>query len=87
MAQPQFIQESWEQLSARAEEFKDRSDLLLIIPGDPQTRNATIKEGMSLAKALKGRTGLVSFEPTDLSEDTGKKIADLLVEKHHKEQQ
>ncbi|MCW3096296.1 MAG: hypothetical protein JWL77_1914 [Chthonomonadaceae bacterium] len=87
MAQTQLIQGSWEELSAHAEEFKNRSDLMLIIPGDAEAKNGTVKEGMNLAEALKGRTGLVSFEPTDLSEDTGKKFADLLVERHQKEQQ
>jgi hypothetical protein len=87
MAQTQLIQGSWEELSAYAEEFKNRRDLMLIIPGDAETTNGTVKEGMNLAEALKGRTGLVSFEPTDLSEDTGKKFADLLVERHQKEQQ
>lgn len=86
MAQPQLIQGSWKDLCARAEEFKDRDDLMLIIPGDAETKNGTIKADMSLAEALKGRTGLVSFEPSDLSEDTGKKFAALLLEKHQKEQ-
>ena len=87
MAQPQLIQGSWEELGARSNEFKDRDDLLLIIPGEAEAKNGDVKEGMSLAEALRGRTGLVSFEPTDLSEDTGKKFADLLVEKHRKERQ
>ena len=86
MVQPQLIQGSWEELSAHAEEFKNRDDLMLIIPGDTEAKNGTFKEGMSLAEALKDRTGLVSFEPTDLSEGTGKKFAALLVEKHEKEQ-
>ena len=85
MALPQWIQGSWEEISARAEEFKNRDDLILIIPGDAETKNGTIKEGISLAEALKGRTGLVSFDPTDLSEDTGKKFAALMVEKPRKE--
>jgi hypothetical protein len=79
MARAQLIQGSWEELSARAEEFKNRRDLMLIIPGDAETAISTVKEGVNLAEALKGRTGLVSFEPTDLSEDTGKKFAALLV--------
>ena len=86
MAQPQLIQGSWEDLCARAEEFKNRDDLLLIIPGNAEAKNCTVNEGMSLAEALTGRTGLVSFEPSDLSENTGKKFADLLVEKHQQEQ-
>lgn len=87
MAQPQLIQGSWKELSARADEFKDRNDLLLIVPGDAAPKNGTHKEGMTLAEALQGKTGMVSFEPTDLSEDTGKKFTDLLVEKHKKEPQ
>jgi len=87
MAQPQLIQGSWKELSARADEFRDRNDLLLIVPGAAATENGTHKEAMTLAEALQGKTGLVSFEPTDLSEETGKKFSDLLVEKHQKEQQ
>ena len=85
MAQPHLIQGSWEELCARADEFKGRNDLLLIIPGEAEAKNGGAKASMSLAEALKGRTGVVSFEPTDLSEDTGKKFADLLAEKHQKE--
>lgn len=84
---PQLIQGSWAELSARAEGYKDRNDLLLIIPGDAATEENKAKDGMTLAEALKGRTGLVSFEPSDLSEDTGRKYAALLAEKYRKEQQ
>ena len=87
MAQPLLIQGTWEELSVRAEEFKDRRDLMLIVPGDPDVKNSALKEGVSLAEALKGRTGIVSFEPTNLSENMGRKFTDLLVEKHQKEQQ
>ena len=87
MAGPQLIQGTWQELSARAEGYKDRSDLMLIIPGDVEEKSGAIPAGMSLAEALKGKTGLVSFEPTDLSENTGKKFADLLAEKHRKEQE
>jgi len=82
MVQPLVIQGSWEEISARAEEFKDRNDLLLIVPAASETQNGIVKEGISLAEALKGRTGLVSFEPSDLSKNTGKKFASLLTEKH-----
>jgi len=82
MAQAQLIQGSWEELSARAEEFKHRNDLMLIVPGDTEVVSDTNPKTVSLAEVLKGRTGLVSFEPSDLSEDTGKKFADLLIEKH-----
>lgn len=85
MAQPQLIQGSWDELCARADEFKNRKDLLLIVPGDGDAKNGAVKEGITLAEALNGRTGRVSFEPSDLSEDTGKKFAALLVEKHQKE--
>lgn len=82
MAQAQLIQGSWEELSARAEEFKHRHDLLLIVPADTETMDAVAQVNVSLAEVLKGRTGLVSFEPSDLSEETGKKFAALLAEQH-----
>ncbi len=84
MAQPQLIHGSWEELSARAEEFKNRGDLMLIIPGDDQEKTVVSNE-MNLAEALKGKIGLVSFDPTDLSEDTGGKFTDLLREKSLKD--
>jgi hypothetical protein len=87
MAQPQLIQGSWEELSARADEFKDRKDLILIVPGEARANPGVTEDGMSLAEALKGRTGLVSFEPADLSEETGKKFAALLLEKQGREPQ
>ena len=86
MAQPQLILGSWKELSTWADEFKDCNDLLLIVPGNAAPKNSPPKEAMTLAEALQGRTGLVSFEPKDLSEETGKKFSDLLVEKHRKEQ-
>ena len=38
----------------------------------------------TLAERLKGRVGRFDFGDANLSEDTGKKFADLLVEKHRK---
>jgi hypothetical protein len=86
MAMPQLIQGSWEEISARAEQFKGRKDLMLIVPGDTANPAETSDRALPLSEALRGRTGLVSFEPSDLSEDTGRKFADLLVEKHQNEQ-
>ncbi len=80
MAQPQLIQGTWEELSAYAQTLKGRSDLLLIVPGSVEVEKAPPATGISLAEALTGKTGLVSFEPSDLSEDTGKKFAQLLHE-------
>src|SRR5438132_9828939 len=39
MAQPQVIQGSWEELSAQADAFKYRDDMLLIIPARKSDRN------------------------------------------------
>ena len=76
MAKPQVIQGTWDELCAQAERFKDRPNLTLIIPGDEDsdTRSAP----RTLEEALRGKTGLLSFDPPDLSEDTGKKFAALL---------
>jgi hypothetical protein len=52
-----------------------------MIPGEPEEASGMDANGVSLAVALKGKTGLVSFEPADLSEDTGTKFANLLIEK------
>ncbi len=80
MSQPQLIQGSWATIAEHAQELMDRDDLMLIVPGSRDVDSTQlVKEGMTLAEALKGRTGLVSFEPSDLSEDTGRKFTDLLV--------
>jgi len=84
MAKPQLFQGTWEEISAHAEEFKGRKDLTLIVPRDDEPDKVEF-EGVSLAEALKGRTGLVSFEPADLSQDTGKKFAALLAQKQRGE--
>jgi len=61
---------------------KARDDAMLVVPGDDEGQADEALKNVNLAEALKGWTGLVSFEPADLSEDTGKKFADLLAEKH-----
>lgn len=40
----------------------------------------------TLAEMFAGRVGRLSFEPTDLSQDTGKKFTELIIKKHQKEQ-
>jgi len=80
MAKPQVFQGSWDELSARAEGYKDRSDLTLIIPGEDDEKQAARREPQTLAEALSGKIGLVSFDPPDLSQDTGKRFAALLAE-------
>ena len=48
MTQPQVIQGTWEELSALAEAYKDRDDLLLIIPAR-ETEQSGLSSG-SLAE-------------------------------------
>ena len=81
MAKPQVIQGTWEELSAHAEGHKDRTDLTLIIPCEDCAEIGGPKEPQTLADVLYGKTGLVSFDPPDLSQDTGKKFAALLEER------
>jgi hypothetical protein len=87
MAEAQVLEGKWEDIKLHDEELIGKEVRVTILPPKTNTtQNGADKKGMSLAEMLKGRTGLVSFEPSDLSEDTGRKFADLLVEKHEKEQ-
>jgi hypothetical protein len=83
MAKRKIYEGTWEELSTHAEELQAYPRLMLIVPGDTDG----MVTQMNLADALKGYIGTAHFGDANLSEDTGKKFARLLAEKHRKEQQ
>ncbi|MCW3055788.1 MAG: hypothetical protein JWN14_4958 [Chthonomonadales bacterium] len=84
MAKRKVYEGTWAEISAHAEELQRYTKLTLIIPADEE--NTPVNTAMNLAEALKGYIGTASFGEANLSEDTGKKFARLLVEKYEKEQ-
>jgi len=88
MAQPKVYEGTWEELSSHAEEFRQAPKLTLIVPATIENgieTNGKAEPERTLAERLKGRVGLFSFGDAHLSEDTGRKFTELLVEKHRKE--
>lgn len=86
MAQPKVYEGTWKELSVHAEEFRDLPKLTLIVPAPTEKGVETNgKAAVTLAERLKGRVGLFDFGDANLSEDTGRKFTELLVEKHGKE--
>jgi hypothetical protein len=88
MAQPKVYEGTWEELSTHAEEFRNVPKLTLIVPADTENGMETdgkTEPARTLAERLKGRVGLFDFGDANLSEDTGRKFTELLVEKHGKE--
>ena len=58
----------------------------VVMPENGAGDNSTLEQGETLAERLKGRVGRFDFGDANLSEDTGKKFADLLVEEYQREQ-
>jgi hypothetical protein len=85
MIQPQVIQGSWEEIAAHAEELKDRQDLLLIVPARQAEQDGS-HPSENLLEAMKDFIGASHYGEAHLSENTGKKFAKLLADKHRREQ-
>lgn len=75
----ELLEGTWEEIAAHSEEFKGRRLQVLILPEKKaaQAKNGAAKNGaaqngekqpQSLAEALAGRIGTVSFGPEDGSE-------------------
>jgi hypothetical protein len=58
----------------------------IVVPEYVLETNGKEEREETLAERVKGRVGLFDFGEANLSEDTGRKFAELLVEKHRKEQ-
>ncbi len=80
MAQPLTLEGTWEELSAYAEDLQGKRLKLIVMSDEPEAIDSG-QTSKSLAQMLEGRIGVVSFEPGDLSRDTGRKFAELLAVK------
>jgi len=58
----------------------------IVTPEDGFPANGSEEPVQTLADRLKGRVGLCDFGDANLSENTGRKFAEILDEKHRKEQ-
>ena len=87
VAQPKMIEGTGEELQVYLRRTpRDRFRLIRISEEAPNS-DGDDQTDRSLAEALQGYIGSASFGDANLSEDTGRKFARLLVEKHRKEQQ
>jgi hypothetical protein len=88
MAQPKMIEGTGEELQDYLKQVPRERFRLIHLSGDEAVQGVENGlNGQSLAEALKGYIGTADFGDANLSEDTGKKFADLLVEKHRKERE
>jgi hypothetical protein len=86
MAQPKMIEGTGEELQDYLRQAPLDRYRLIRISEVHLASNGDGPNKQSLAEALQDYIGLASFGETNLSEDTGKKFAKLLVEKHRMEQ-
>jgi hypothetical protein len=87
MAAPQVYEGTAEEIAEQLRESNLTGRLrAVVMPENGVGTNGAEEQGETLAERLKGRVGRFDFGDANLSEDTGKKFADLLVEKHQKEQ-
>lgn len=88
MAQPKMIEGTGEELQDYLKQVpRERFRLIRILEEATPPTNGNGQKGQSLAEALQGYIGTANFGEANLSENTGKKFAQLLVEKHRKEQE
>ena len=82
MAQ-QILEGTWEEIALHAAELSGRRVRLTILT-EQQSENAVTPEE-TLDKMLLGRVGKVNFQPSNLSENTGKAFTDIVAEKYKKQ--
>jgi hypothetical protein len=86
MANLKEIEGTWEELSARADEFAGHRLKLIVLPKEEievgaAEQSDTPQEEKTLAELFAGRVGRFHFGEANLSQDTGKKFAALMAEK------
>lgn len=82
-----ILEGTWDEIAAHAELLRKYGRLTLIIPTDNGAGSARNGEGESLSDALKDYIGSFNFGDANLSDDSGKKFAHMLMDKHRKEQE
>jgi hypothetical protein len=83
----QILEGTWDEIAAHASQLRKYDRLTLIIPTDNGAEPVQNGDGDSLADALKDYIGSFHFGDANLSEDSSKKFAQMLMEKHKKEQE
>ena len=85
--QPTVIEGTGEELLDYLKQAPHERYLLIRISEELTVSNGNVANERSLADALEGYIAAASFGDANLSQDTGKKFAQLLVEKRCKEQE
>ena len=83
----QILEGTWDEIAAHANSLRKYDRLTLIIPTDNGAESARNGADETLADALKDYIGSFNFGDAHLSEDSGQKFAQMLIEKHKKEQE
>lgn len=79
----QVFEGTWEEIAVHAAELSGRRVRLTIL-SEQQSENAVASEE-TLDKMLKGKVSNVNFQPSDISENTGKAFTDIVTEKYKKQ--
>ena len=82
MAQ-QTYEGTWEEIVVHAAQLVGKRVKLIVLDEISESRESLPTR--SLAETLKGKVGIVDGASPNLSENTGKKFADIVAEKHRKQ--
>jgi hypothetical protein len=84
MAEQQVIEGTWEEVEVHAAELRGRRVRLTVLPDDhaKEPANGETPARTEVPEAFAGLIGGFHFGGANLSENTGEKFTDLLVEKH-----
>jgi hypothetical protein len=86
MSRPQVYEGTAEEIATQLRESKLTGRFrAILVPENGVDGNGNQEAGETLLERLKGRVGRFDFGGVNLSEDTGRKFTELLVEKHRKE--
>lgn len=82
----QILEGTWEEIAARADEFKGCRVQLKVLSAPPSSANGAAGEArpQNLAEALAGRIGKFDFEPTDLAARSEEYFGQIVEEKHRR---
>ena len=78
----QIIEGTWEEIAARADELRGKRVRVTVL----EPRAPSKYDGMTVAEMFAGRTGLVEFEPDDVSEKAEEYFGQIVEEKHQQGQ-
>jgi hypothetical protein len=83
MVERQVIEGTWEEVSVHAAELRGRRVRLTVLPDEDENeaQNGAASARPEIPEAFSGLIGGFRFGDANLSEATGEKFADLLVEK------